>query len=128
MLEPLSAALDAEELFADALAELSALDAEDALAELDAEELDFVAEDALAEADAEGLTEADALEDALELLLGAFGEDPHAARPSRPARLRDSTAIDFFTTDFSFRHASRHHHDAVYRCGWWHPVPGAPAS
>ena len=126
MLEPLSAALDAEELFADALAELSALDAEDALAELDAEELDFVAEDALAEADAEGLAEADAeglaeadaLEDALGLLLGAFGEDPHAARPSRPARLRDSTAIDFFTTDFSFRHASRHHHDAVYRCGW----------
>ena len=52
--------MDAEELFADALAELSALDAEDALAELDAEELDFVAEDALAEADAEGLAEADA--------------------------------------------------------------------
>lgn len=66
--------MDAEELFADALAKLSALDAEDALAELDAEELDFVAEDALAEADAEGLAEADALEDALGLLLGAFGE------------------------------------------------------
>ena len=87
MLEPLSAALDAEELFADALAELSALDAEDALAELDAEELDFVAEDALAEADAEGLAEADALEDALGLLLGAFGEDPHAARPKGRHRI-----------------------------------------
>ena len=69
-------------------------------------------------AGAEAVAEADALEDALWLLSGFFGEDPQAARPSRPARLRDSTAIDFFTADFSFRHASRHHHDAVYKCGW----------
>lgn len=69
-------------------------------------------------AGAEAVAEADALEDALWLLSGFFGEDPQAARPSRPARLRDSTAIDFFTADFSFRHASRHHRDAVYKCGW----------
>ena len=69
-------------------------------------------------AGAEAVAEADALEDALWLLSGFFGEDPQAARPSRPARLRDSTAIDFFTADFSFRHASRHHHNAVYGCGW----------
>ena len=67
---------------------------------------------------AEAVAEADTLEVALWLLSGFFGEDPQAARPSRPARLRDSTAIDFFTADFSFRHASRHHHNAVYRCGW----------
>lgn len=81
MLEPLSAALDAEELFADALAELSALDAEDALAELDAEELDFVAEDALAEADAEGLAEADALEDA-----SGYCSEPSERTHTRPGR------------------------------------------
>ena len=69
-------------------------------------------------AGAEAVAEADALEDALWLLSGFFGEDPQAARPSRPARLRDSTAIDFFTADFSFRHASRRHRDAVYKCGW----------
>ena len=71
----------------------------------------------LAEGEAEG--EAEALADAdLPEATGAFTEGAQAARPSRLARLRDSTAIDFFTTGFSFRHTSRHHHDAVYRCGW----------
>ena len=86
------------------------VDSEEAL-----EELELFA---LAEALAEAVAEADTLEVALWLLSGFFGEDPQAARPSRPARLRDSTAIDFFTADFSFRHASRHHRDAVYKCGW----------
>ncbi len=70
-----------------------------------------------AEDEAEG--EAEALADAdLPEATGAFMEGAQAARPSRLATLRDSTAIDFFTADFSFRHASRHHHNAVYGCGW----------
>jgi len=89
----------------------------DPLVEDLAEELEV--DSALAEEELEELVDSEeALEDALWLLSGLFGEDPQAARPSRPARLRDSTAIDFFTADFSFRHASRHHRDAVYKCGW----------
>ena len=67
----------------------------------------------LAEGEAEALADADLPE-----ATGAFTEGAQAARPSRLATLRDSTAIDFFTADFSFRHASRHHHNAVYGCGW----------
>ena len=66
-----------------------------------------------AEGEAEALADAESRE-----ATGAFTAGAQAARPSRPARLRDSTAIDFFTADFSFRHASRHHRDAVYKCGW----------
>ena len=70
-----------------------------------------------AEGEAEG--EAEALADAESReATGAFTAGAQAARPSRLATLRDSTAIDFFTADFSFRHASRHHHDAVYKRGW----------
>ena len=93
------------------------LEVDSALAEEELEEL-VDSEEALEELELFALAEAVALEDALWLLSGLFGEDPQAARPSRPARLRDSTAIDFFTADFSFRHASRHLHDAVYKCGW----------
>ena len=97
------------------------LEVDSALAEEELEEL-VDSEEALEELElfalTEAVAEAEALEDALWLLSGFFGEDPQAARPSRPARLRDSTAIDFFTADFSFRHASRHHHNAVYGCGW----------
>ena len=97
------------------------LEVDSALAEEELEEL-VDSEEALEELElfalAEAVAETEALEDALWLLSGFFGEDPQAARPSRPARLRDSTAIDFFTADFSFRHASRHHRDAVYKCGW----------
>ena len=71
----------------------------------------------LAEGEAEGEAEALADADPPEAT-GAFTEGAQAARPSRLAKLRDSTAIDFFTADFSFRHASRHHHNAVYGCGW----------
>ena len=58
-----------------------------------------------AEAVAEAVAEADALADAegLELVPEL---PPQAARPRAPAMVRDSTAIDFFTADFSFRHAS----------------------
>ena len=99
-----------------------ALEVDSALAEALEALVDSALAEALEELElfalAEAVAEADTLEVALWLLSGFFGEDPQAARPSRPARLRDSTAIDFFTADFSFRHASRHHHDAVYKCGW----------
>ena len=75
------------ELFADADA--------DALAEVDAE----VAAEVVAVADA--LEEADALADALWLSAGALALELHAARPKVAARLRDRTAIVFFTV-FSF--------------------------
>lgn len=108
--DPLAEALEVDSALAEALEAL----VDSALAEA-LEELELFA---LAEALAEAVAEADTLEVALWLLSGFFGEDPQAARPSRPARLRDSTAIDFFTADFSFRHASRHHRDAVYKRGW----------
>ena len=56
-------------------------------------------------AGAEAVAEAEALADAegLELVPEL---PPQAARPRAPAMVRDSTAIDFFTADFSFRHAS----------------------
>ena len=66
-----------------------------------------------AEGEAEALADAESRE-----ATGASTAGAQAARPSRLATLRDSTAIDFFTADFSFRHASRHHHNAVYGCGW----------
>lgn len=55
--------------------------------------------DALEKADA--LAEADALADALWFSVGALALELHAARPKVAARLRDRTAIDFFTV-FSF--------------------------
>ena len=58
-----------------------------------------------AEAVAEAVAEADALADAEELEL-APELPPQAARPRAPAMVRDRTAIDFFTADFSFRHTS----------------------
>lgn len=80
--------------------ELPALADADALAEAVA--------DALAEADAleevlwlPAVTEADALEEALELSAGALALELQAARPKVAARLRDRTAIVFFTV-FSF--------------------------
>ena len=58
-----------------------------------------------AEGEAEG--EAEALADAESReATGAFTAEAQAARPSRLARLRDNTAIDFFTETFSFRQAS----------------------
>lgn len=86
--------LVSEELFSDALAEPDAdalaLDSEDALAE------------AVADALAEAVADADALADALWLSAGALMlVGLHAARPRVAARLRDRTAIDFFTV-FSF--------------------------
>ena len=81
----------------------------DSLAE--ALELPAVAEavaDALAEADAleealelPAVAEADALEEVLWLSAGALALELQAARPKVAARLRDRTAIDFFTV-FSF--------------------------
>ena len=59
-----------------------------------------------AEAVAEAVAEADALADAEELELDPPELPPQAARPRAPAMVRDSTAIDFFTADFSFRHVS----------------------
>ena len=51
-------------------------------------------------AGAEAVAEAEGLEvDPPEL-------PPQAARPRAPEMVRDRTAIDFFTADFSFRHAS----------------------
>lgn len=85
--------LVSEELFSDALAEPDAdalaLDSEDALAE------------AVADALAEAVADADALADALWLSAGALALELQAARPKVAARLRDRTAIDFFTV-FSF--------------------------
>jgi len=73
-----------------------------------AEELELFAcaeADALAEVDAEVAAEvvavADALADALWLSAGALALELHAARPKVAARLRDRTAIVFFTV-FSF--------------------------
>lgn len=73
-----------------------------------AEELElFGFADALAEVAAEvvavadALEEADALADALWLSAGALALELHAARPKVAARLRDRTAIVFFTV-FSF--------------------------
>ena len=58
-----------------------------------------------AEGEAEG--EAEALADAESReATGASTAGAQAARPSRLATLRDSTAIDFFTETFSFRQAS----------------------
>lgn len=74
----------------------------DALAEPDADALALDSEDALAEAVADALAAADALADALWLSAGALMlVGLHAARPRVAARLRDRTAIDFFTV-FSF--------------------------
>ena len=56
---------------------------------------------AAAEVVAEAVAEAEALADAEGLEL-----PPQAARPRAPAMVRDRTAIDFFTADFSFRHVS----------------------
>lgn len=77
--------------------ELFAFADADALAEVDAEVV--AAADALEEADA--LAEADALVEALWLSAGALALELQAARPKVAARLRDRTAIDFFTV-FSF--------------------------
>jgi len=78
-----------------------------------AEELElFGFADALAEvavevdAFADALEEADALADALWLSAGALALELQAARPKVAARLRDRTAIDFFTV-FSFLVDSR---------------------
>ena len=54
-----------------------------------------------AEGEAEALADAESRE-----ATGAFTAGAQAARPSRLARLRDNTAIDFFTETFSFRQAS----------------------
>ena len=56
---------------------------------------------AVAEAVADALTEADALEEVLWLSAGALALELQAARPKVAARLRDRTAIVFFTV-FSF--------------------------
>lgn len=77
--------------------ELFAFADADALAEVAAEVV--AAADALEEADA--LAEADALVEALWLSAGALALELQAARPKVAARLRDRTAIDFFTV-FSF--------------------------
>ena len=75
---------------------------EDALAEPVADALALDSEDALAEAVADALADADALAELLWLSAGALMlVGLHAARPSVAARLRDRTAIDFFTV-FSF--------------------------
>jgi hypothetical protein len=76
------------------------------------EELSLLAEgdsladcESSAEGEAEG--EGEALADAESReATGAFTAGAQAARPSRLARLRDNTAIDFFTETFSFRQAS----------------------
>lgn len=81
--------LDAEELL------------EEALAELEADAFALDSEDALAEAVADALAEADALEEVLWLSAGALALELQAARPKVAARLRDRTAIVFFTV-FSF--------------------------
>ena len=57
-------------------------------------------------AGAEAVAEADAPADAEGLEVDPPELPPQAARPKVAARLRDRTAIDFFTADFSFRHAS----------------------
>ena len=57
-------------------------------------------------AGAEAVAEADALADAEGLEVDPPELPPQAARPRAPAMVRDRTAIDFFTADFSFRHAS----------------------
>ena len=88
----------AEELELPALADADA----DALAEPDADALALDSEDALAEA----VADADALAELLWLSAGALALELQAARPKVAARLRDRTAIDFFTADFSFRHTS----------------------
>lgn len=85
----LSAALVAEELL------------EEALAEPDADALALDSEDALAEAVADALADADALAELLWLSAGALALELQAARPKVAARLRDRTAIVFFTV-FSF--------------------------
>ena len=59
-----------------------------------------------AEAVAEAVAEADALADAEGLEVDPPELPPQAARPRAPAMVRNRTAIDFFTADFSFRHAS----------------------
>ena len=75
---------------------------EDALAEPVADALALDSEDALAEAVADALADADALAELLWLSAGALMlVGLHAARPRVAARLRDRTAIDFFTV-FSF--------------------------
>lgn len=81
----------AEELELPALAVADA----DALAELEADALALDSEDALAEA------VADALAELLWLSAGALALELQAARPKVAARLRDRTAIVFFTV-FSF--------------------------
>lgn len=68
-------------------------------ADADADALAEVAAEVVAAADA--LAEADALADALWLSAGALALELQAARPKVAARLRDRTAIDFFTV-FSF--------------------------
>ena len=88
----------------DALAEeleLFAFAEADALAEVDAEVAAEVVAAADALEEAETLAEADTLADALWLSAGALALELHAARPKVAARLRDRTAIDFFTV-FSF--------------------------
>jgi hypothetical protein len=83
----------AEELELPALADADA----DALAEPDADALALDSEDALAEA----VADADALAELLWLSAGALALELQAARPKVAARLRDRTAIVFFTV-FSF--------------------------
>ena len=72
------------------------------------EELSLLAEgDSLADCESSAEGEAEALADAESReATGAFTAGAQAARPSRLARLRDNTAIDFFTETFSFRQAS----------------------
>ena len=70
--------------------------------ELSEDALALDSEDALAEAVADALADADALAELLWLSAGALMlVGLHAARPRVAARLRDRTAIDFFTV-FSF--------------------------
>ena len=83
----------AEEFELPALADADA----DALAEPDADALALDSEDALAEA----VADADVLAELLWLSAGALALELHAARPKVAARLRDRTAIVFFTV-FSF--------------------------
>lgn len=88
-------AVSRAEALEEGLEELSLLAEGDSLADCESS----------AESEAEG--EAEALADAESReATGAFTAGAQAARPSMLARLRDSTAIDFFTAAFSFRQAS----------------------
>ena len=87
------------EALEEGLEELSLLAEGDSLADCESS-AEGEAEDE-AEGEAEALADAESRE-----ATGAFTAGAQAARPSRLARLRDNTAIDFFTETFSFRQAS----------------------